>query len=156
MKDATPRPDAEVTLRKITSQTVRTICGLKVSDNQKHLVTPNAISIAEAYFRKEAWFRAIYADETPVGFVMLYEVPKYGSYAVWRLMIDSRYQGRGYGRKAMELLLKRIRRRPNATTLTTYVEREEGGPEGFYRKFGFEFTGEEDPQSGQHKMKLDL
>lgn len=156
MKDATPLPDAKVTLRKITSHTVRTICGLKVSDNQKRFVTANAISIAEAYFRKEAWFRAIYADETPVGFVMLYEVPKYGSYAVWRLMIDARYQGRGYGRKAMELVIKRIRRRPNATTLTTYVEREEGGPEEFYRKFGFEFTGEIDHHSGQHKMKLDL
>jgi len=156
MKDLSPSPDAEVTLRQVNSETVRTICELKVSDNQKHLVTANAISIAEAHFRKEAWFRAIYADETPVGFVMLYEVPKYGSYAIWRLMIDARYQGRGYGRKAMELVIRRIRRRPNATALTTYVEREEGGPEDFYRKFGFELTGEIDSQSGQHKMKLDL
>ena len=91
-----PSPDATVTLRKVTSDTVRTICELKVADNQKHLVTPNAISIAEAHFREEAWFRAIYADETPVGFVMLYEVPKYGSYAIWRFMIDAKYQGRGY------------------------------------------------------------
>jgi diamine N-acetyltransferase len=151
-----PSPDAEVTLREVTSATVRPICQLSVAENQKHFVTPNAISIAEAHFRKEAWFRAIYADETPVGFVMLYEVPKYGSYAVWRFMIDARYQGRGYGRKAMELVINRIRKRPNAKALTLHVVRGEDGPEGFYRKFGFELTGRIEPESSQHEMKLDL
>lgn len=156
MKDIAPSPDAKVTLRKVTSDTVRTICELKVSDNQKHFVTPNAISIAEAYFRKEAWFRAIYADETPIGFVMLYDVPKYGAYAIWRFMIDARYQGRGYGRRAMELVINRIRRRPKAKSLTLHVVREEDGPEGFYRKFGFKLTGRIESESGQHEMKLDL
>jgi hypothetical protein len=27
------------------------------------------------YFEPKAWFRAIYADETPVGFVMLFDDP---------------------------------------------------------------------------------
>ena len=156
MKNDAPNPDAKVTLRKVTSYTVRTICQLTVADNQKRFVTPNAISIAEAYFRKEAWFRAIYAGETPVGFVMLYEVPKYGAYAVWRFMIDARYQGRGYGNRAMELVINRIRKRPNAKALTLHVVRGEGSPEGFYRKFGFELTGKIEPESGQHEMKLDL
>ena len=149
-------PDAKVTLRQVSAVTVRTICQLSVADSQKHFVTPNAISIAEAHFRKEAWFRAIYANETPVGFVMLYEVPKHGSYAVWRFMIDARYQGRGYGRKAMELVINRIRNRPNAKALILHVVRGKGSPEGFYRKFGFELTGRIEPESGQHEMRLDL
>ena len=158
MKDTTPIPslDAKVTLRKITSETVRTICELKVADNQKQFVTLNAISIAEAHFREEAWFRAIYADETPVGFVMLYEVPKYGSYAIWRFMIDARYQGRGYGRKAMELVINRIRSKPAVNHFIAHVVREEGGPEEFYRKFGFELTGRTESESGQHEMELRL
>jgi diamine N-acetyltransferase len=156
MRQIAPNPDAEVTLREVTADTVRAICELRVADNQKHLVTPNAVSIAEAYFREEAWFRAIYANETPVGFVMLYEVPKYGSYAIWRFMIDARYQRRGYGRRAMQLVLRRIRSRPKAKALTLHVVRAEDGPAGFYRKFGFEFTGRIEPASGQHEMKLDL
>ena len=156
MKAIPPGPDAEVTLREITADTVRVICELTVSDDQKRFVTPNAISIAEAHFREEAWFRAIYADETPVGFVMLYEVPKHGSYAIWRFMIDARYQGRGYGRKAMELVIKRIRSKPLVNHFTVHVVREQGGPEGFYRKFGFELTGRKLPEYDQYEMALRL
>ena len=156
MKDVTPSINAEVTLQEITAETVRTICELKVSDSQKQFVTPNAISIAEAYFREEAWFRAIYADDTPVGFAMLYEVPKHGSYAIWRFMIDARYQGRGYGSKAMELVIDRIRSKPDVKHFTTHVVREERGPESFYRKFGFELTGRKLPGYDQYEMELHL
>lgn len=76
MNATIPSKDARVALRKITARTVRTICNLTVSDEQKNFVAPNAVSIAQAYFSKAAWFRAIYADETPVGFVMLAENPK--------------------------------------------------------------------------------
>ena len=60
-----------VTLREISRSTVRTICMLDVAPGQDRLVAPNAFSIAQASFHPEAWFRAIYADETPVGFAML-------------------------------------------------------------------------------------
>jgi diamine N-acetyltransferase len=144
----------QVSLRRVTSKTVRTICELTVSDNQRGLVTANAISIAEASFYKNAWFRAIYADDAPVGFIMLHEVPKYGKYYLWRFMIDSKYQRLGYGRKALEMVILRIKDNPKANAITLSLVRREGSAESFYRKFGFEFTGEID--SGQHIMKLSL
>lgn len=61
----------EVELREITRDTVRAICALEVDEPQKGLVAPNAISIAQAYFYDEAWFRAICARGEPVGFVMI-------------------------------------------------------------------------------------
>ena len=67
-----PAKTPAVTLRTITAQTVRTIINLQVSPQQRHLVAPNAVSLAEALFHPEAWYRAVYADEDPVGFVMLY------------------------------------------------------------------------------------
>jgi len=147
-------PNAKVTLRRITAKTVRAICNLSVSESQRKFVAPNAVSIAQAYFSKNAWFRAIYADETPVGFVMLHEVPKCGTYYLWRFMIDARYQGRGYGRKALELVIKRVRKRPKAKALTLSVVRAEGGAENLYKKFGFEFTGK--IEDGEHTMKLNI
>jgi diamine N-acetyltransferase len=67
--------NSEVSLREVTAGTVRAICRLDVSEEQKHFVAPNAVSIAQAYFEPKAWFRAIYADDTPVGFLMLYDDP---------------------------------------------------------------------------------
>jgi len=147
-------PNAKVTLRRITAKTVRAICNLSVSESQRKFVAPNAVSIAQAYFSKNAWFRAIYADETPVGFVMLHEVPKRGTYYLWRFMIDARYQGRGCGRKALELVIKRVRKRPKAKALTLSVVRAEGGAENLYKKFGFKFTGK--IEDGEHVMKLNF
>jgi len=146
--------NAKVTLRRITAKTVRAICNLNVSDNQKKLVAPNAVSIAQAYFCRNAWFRAIYADETPVGFVMLYEVPKRGKYYLWRFMIDSKYQGRGYGRRTLELVIERVKKLPKAKALTLSVVRAEGGAENLYLESGFMFTGK--IEEGEHVMKLNL
>lgn len=145
---------ARVTLRRITAKTVRPICNLSVSESQRKFVAPNAFSIAQAYFCKNAWFRAIYADETPVGFVMLHEVPKRGRYYLWRFMIDSKYQGRGYGHKALELVIERVKKMPKAKALTLSVVRGEGGAENLYLKFGFKFTGK--IEEGEHIMKLNL
>jgi len=151
---AEPAPDAEVTLRKITSKTVRKICDLTVGEGQKKFVAPNAVSIAQAYFSKDAWFRSMYGGETPVGFLLLWESPKRGKYCLGRFMIDAKYQGRGYGRKALNLVIEHVRKNPRAKTLTLSVVRAEGGAENFYKSFGFEFTGK--IEQGEHVMKLDL
>ena len=92
--------------------------------------------------------RAVYAEETPVGFLMLYvgtlkEEPEKGHiYFLWRLMIDSKHQGKGYGRAAVELAIQYVKSNPKATDLFTRYVPGDGNPEGFYRKLGFEHTGE--------------
>jgi diamine N-acetyltransferase len=154
MNEISPGIDAKVTLRKITGKTVRAICNLGVSEQQKGFVAPNAVSIAQAYFAKTAWFRAIYAEETPVGFVMLAEVPKQGKHYLWRFMIDAKYQGKGYGRRALDLVIKHVKKNPKAKALYLSVVRAKGGPEGLYKNFGFEFTGKMD--GTEYVMKLDL
>lgn len=63
---------------------------------------------------------AIYADEQPVGFVMLtykitgYDLPTIADdgYCILRLMIDKHYQNRGYGREAMTKILEFVRSFP--------------------------------------------
>ncbi len=154
MNEIVPSRDAKITLRKITGRTVRAICNLSVSEEQKNFVAPNAVSIAQAYFAKTAWFRAVYADETPVGFVMLAEVPKRGQHYLWRFMIDAKYQGKGYGRKALDLVIRHVKKDPKAKVLYLSVVRAKGGAEGLYKSFGFEFTGK--IEGTEHVMKLGL
>ncbi|RPI33007.1 MAG: GNAT family N-acetyltransferase [Chloroflexota bacterium] len=143
-----PGPEANVTLQEITFETVREICNLSdtLSDAQKRMVAPNAISIAQAHFNEYAWFRAIYADDTPVGFVMLYVGPdedrgKEKAFYLWRFMIASPHQGKGYGRKALQLIFDHVRDL-GAKELDTSVGQGEASPEGFYRSLGFERSGE--------------
>jgi len=146
-------PDAKVTLREITRVTVRAICDLKVSEEQEQFVAPNAVSIAEAHFSSNAWFRAIYADETPVGFVMLGEIPEKGLHFLWRFMVDERYQGRDYGRKALELVIQHVRTMTSVKELLTSCLEGQGSPKEFYLKMGFIETGEK-LDNGEIVMKL--
>ena len=146
--------EATVSLREITQETVNFILNLRVAKEQEQFVASNAVSIAEAHFSAEAWFRAIYADETPVGFLMLSDQPDKGEYFLWRFMVDVQHQGKGYGRRALELLIDHVKTRPNAKELFLSHVPGPGSPEGFYRKLGFEHTSE---QAGEELvMKLTL
>lgn len=149
------REDAVISLREIDKETGYAVLRLKVADHQAQFVAPNAYSLAEAYLEPNAWPRAIYADETPVGFLMLLDEPEQQSYYLWRYMIDARYQGRGFGRQALALLIEHVKTRPGATHLRlSYVPDIEGNPEPFYRKLGFQPTGEID--GGEVVMALAL
>ena len=139
--------DAVVSLREVTAETVRTICKLSdtLSEAQKRMVAPNAVSIAEAHFSEHAWFRAIYADDTPVGFVMLYngpsdEEPPKEVHFLWRYMIAGPYQGKGYGRRALQMVIDDLMAQ-GAKELSTSCGEGEASPEGFYRSLGFERDG---------------
>lgn len=145
---------ADVTLREVTKETVRKVIGLEVAENQNHLVAPNSISIAEAYFEPKAWFRAIYADAEPVGFLMLYDDPDTPRYYLWRMMLDQAHQRKGYGRRALELLVEYVRTRPNATEIIVGSVPGEGSPQAFYEAFGFVDTGE--VKGGEVILKLEL
>ena len=136
---------AIVTLRKINRKNLDDILALKVTEEQEKFVADNAVSIAQAHFYPEvAWFRAIYANEIPVGFVMLVDNPIKSSYSLWRLMIDARFQKCGFGRRAMELILQYVEIRPGAKELFTSCSAGDGSPKTFYEKIGFTDTGKVD------------
>ncbi|MCG8423856.1 MAG: GNAT family N-acetyltransferase [Proteobacteria bacterium] len=119
--------DNRVSLRQVNRENLRAILDLRVAPEQERYVTSNAVSIAQAHFYpEEAWFRAIYAGSEPVGFAMLSLKTDKSEYFLWRFMIDRRYQRRGYGRRALELLIEHVSTLPNATELeTTYAPGEQ-------------------------------
>ena len=144
----------EVSLREITRENLRPILNLSVTEAQDGFVAPNSVSIAEAHFAEDAWFRGIYAGEEPVGFAMLSLQPDKPQHYLWRFMIDHRYQGMGFGYRAMELIIDFVRSQPNADTLILSYVKEDGGPRDFYAKLGFTDTGEE--HNGEWLMRLVL
>jgi diamine N-acetyltransferase len=150
--------NGEVALREVTRGTLRAICALEVADEQRDLVAPNAISIAQAYFHDEAWFRAIYAGDEAVGFVMIYDptlaaAPEEPDFFLWRLMVDRHHQGRGYGRDAVRLVIDHVRTRGANRLLVTHVRRADQLGR-FYGSLGFRYTGKE--EEGELVMELVL
>ena len=154
--------DAAVSLREVTAENWRAVCKLEVAPAQAGFVAPNAWSIAEAHFAAAAWYRAIYAGETPVGFVMLEDTAdspqrketEPPEYYLWRFMIAAEHQAKGFGRRALTLLIAHVRARPEATELSVSYVPGDGCPAEFYRKLGFAETSEVD--DGEVMMRLPL
>lgn len=153
-------PESPVTLQRITAETLEDILALEVGEAQKDFVATNARSIAQAHFDDGAWFRAVYAGETPVGFVLLHdeslcEAPREkGYFYLWRLMIDQRYQRMGFGRRAVRLVVAHIKSRQGAEKLHTSWRQEEGNAGGFYAKLGFHVTGTDEDGEVQALLEL--
>ena len=139
-----------VELREITADTVIEVTRLSVAEGQKGFVAPNAVSLAQALFHAEAWYRAIYADDELAGFVMLADEsqrvppPDPPAMGLWRLMVDHRYQRRGIGRQAMLLVIEHARGKRVFSTLETSYVPGPGCPQPFYRSLGFRDTGRMD------------
>ena len=137
----------QVSLRKITAETVRAVTKLSVAESQKGFVASNAVSLAQALFSPEAWYRAIYFADELVGFVMLADEslgpapPEKPGIGVWRFMIDEKFQGKGIGRAALLLVIKHVREKSVFDALELSYVPGPGCPEPFYLGLGFRHTG---------------
>ncbi|MFJ6126126.1 GNAT family N-acetyltransferase [Streptomyces griseoviridis] len=148
-------------LEEITPATLDAALAIRVRADQEHAVEPVAHSLAEAYVRPAgvAWPRLIIDDGRPVGFLMAFlDIDWRGDgtlfrSGLWRLNIDAREQGRGYGRFAVAAVADELRRRGTDEMYVTWHPGPEG-PEGFYRALGFDRTDE--TSGGQPVGVLDL
>jgi diamine N-acetyltransferase len=129
-----------------------------LTKEQAECVAPNVYSIAEAHVHgDEAWMRAVYLDEKPIGFVMLsYEKDDemYNDFikpfvdnkdnlsyiGLWRFMMAGDYQGKGYGKKVLDLIVNKCKEE-GIDVLCTSCVMAEVSPYNFYIKYGFEDTG---------------
>lgn len=145
-----------ITLRKITEDNFIECINLEVKEDQRKFAAHNMFSLAEAYVDLTNGYcipmpYAIYEDETMVGFIMLayYEADEDDDddetvYKVCRLMIDKKYQGLGYGRKAMEKALELIRQFPcgKADLVVLSYNPDNTAARNLYAAIGFQETGE--------------
>ncbi|MCL2839542.1 MAG: GNAT family N-acetyltransferase [Defluviitaleaceae bacterium] len=164
----------KITLQQITRENADAIMLLKADEN---LVANNMISMAEAFAYTmdkgvPPIVRAIYHEETPVGFVMVSYANAAEStedtdvinnngepyYYLWRLMIDENHQNKGYGKAAMLLTLEEVKKLPlgEAKAFYTSVVMEEVNPVGanFYLSLGFEKTGEVLDPEGENEQVM--
>jgi len=154
-----------VTLTEITGENREAVLALHVAPGQEEFVSSVRDSLAEAaeYPHARPWYRAVYASGEqagPVGFVMLSwnaepQPPEViAGWFLWKLLIDERYQGRGYGAAVVRHIAELVAAEGATELLTSYVPGD-GGPAGFYQRLGFVPTGELD-DSGEVIVRLRL
>lgn len=145
-----------VSLRKIDDTNRTAVLALRVAPEQQQFVgtVRSALADAQAYPHANPWFRAIYAGDVLVGFVMISwnVVPEppviIGPWFLWKLLIDTRYQRKGYGQTAVRLIAEMVRAEGATELFTSYVEGE-GEPWPFYQRLGFRKNGERDNNNEQ-------
>jgi diamine N-acetyltransferase len=149
-----------VTLRPIDDANREQVLALRVTPEQEQFVESVDQSFRDAADHPEhnPMMRAIYADDRPVGFLMLADPAREDdgseTYFLWRLMIDASHQRRGLGAAAMKELIAYVRARPGATRLVTSAVPGDGSPHDFYVRCGFRPTGEVD--HGEDVLELSL
>lgn len=144
-----------VSLKEVNESNFRAVVGMKLEEEQSKYVASNVYSIAQAWlYPDEAKPFAIYNDEEVIGFMMLDWDEKARECSIWRFMIASNQQGKGYGRKALAYALHIINETGKFDSVTLdYVPGNVVG-QHLYESIGFIETGEID--EGEIVMKLDL
>jgi diamine N-acetyltransferase len=143
-----------ISLRPVDASNYEECIALSVAPDQQRFVASNLQSLADAYvWREAAEPYAVYADDEMVGFGLLFpfaggvaddSVPEPGTergYIIVRLMVDERFQGRGYGRAALDAIVNLVRAR-GLRELRLSVAPENAQALEFYRRNGFVETGE--------------
>lgn len=161
-----------VHLEKVTSENEEDVISMDIFESQYPFVASNVESLADAYIAVTsdgacAYPFAICNDDTLVGFLMVgyneaaLEGPEApaslrNNYSLWRLMIDKRYQKKGFGREAVRLALEFIRTWPNgkAEACVTSYNPDNEAAKKLYASFGFVENDEMDEDEIVAVLKL--
>ena len=160
-----------ISLNKVNASNVWKLLELQVLPEQEDFVATNTESIVEAYTTLAAGGTAlpfgVYADGQPVGFVMFGYGPipgdedeppvAAGNYCLWRFMIDRNFQGRGYGKAALEAALRYLAGLPcgPAEYIWLSYEPENQRARAMYRSMGFVENGQS-VKKGDKLLEIDI
>jgi RimJ/RimL family protein N-acetyltransferase len=136
-------------IRPVTRENWEALIDLNVREDQRQFVASNLYSIAESQFGDEFegyWDLhpfGIYDGDEPVGFLMYgfnFEHPKQQAF-IQRLMVDEKFQGKGYGRFGMQKVLEIFRADERIRQVGISYEPANEAARKLYASLGFVETG---------------
>ncbi len=142
----------EISLQEVTRENWRSALRLAVHPEQQRFIADYvpiaAIALAKAYIRPGGlvWVPyAFYANTEMVGFTTLaYEPGSMANYWIFHFFIDTSQQGRGYGKKALQLFLRFIKDQySECRSIQLTVHPENKRAQRLYLSEGFLPTGTE-------------
>ncbi|KAF9214135.1 hypothetical protein BGZ59_004259 [Podila verticillata] len=135
--DSLPSKSSSITLRDITADNWEHIIRLVVNKDQLALVPSNIHSLCDHQFVSGSYVRAVYANETPVGYIRV-----------------NACQGLLFGTRAMALLQLELENQGVATLTVNTKPFEtvplEDSPAHFFTALGFQ------PGNNEHQLVCEL
>lgn len=105
-----------IKLLNIDKNNYEDIINLCPGQENKKYIAENAYSIVQfIYENMTGDIKGIYLDETPIGFVMITTELK--PIYIHRLMIDHKYQNKGYGKKSFMCVIDYIKNKYNPSEI---------------------------------------
>ncbi len=135
----------------LTKENEARLLGLEIYKSQKGFVEDMSDSIELAKENQDWKAVGIYDDSLLVGFAL------YGKWKdeVWldRFLISKDYQGRGYGKNSLSMMITYLKNAYNPKNIYLSVFKENTKAIGLYQNFGFKFDGRLDTH-GEMVMEL--
>ncbi|MCM3722672.1 GNAT family N-acetyltransferase [Solibacillus isronensis] len=127
-------------LKTITKDNWIKAISLKVREDQVKFVASNAVSLAQLNFLQNFHAKGIYYGEEMVGFTLYGLDEEDHEYWIYRMMIDQKHQGKGYGKEAVQLVIEDIQKmkEPHHQTITLSYEPDNEHAKRIYKKMGFQ------------------
>ncbi len=145
-----------IEFKPITEENFFAVVNMKRPEEER-FVASNERSLAQAWLYRDAgdvFPFAIYADGSPVGFMMLDEDEEERVLAIWRIMFPEEHANRGCGGQAIQMVIDLARASGKYDKLVIdYVPGNERAAH-LYEKLGFRPTGE--ISHGEVVMELKL
>ncbi|MDF9665969.1 GNAT family N-acetyltransferase [Bacillus wiedmannii] len=132
-------------IREVTEKNWRSVAALNVAKDQQQFIESNSFSLAESLFEGNGTSVGLYDGETLVGYAM------YGWYlekrkSVWldRFMIDQQYQGKGYAKRFLRILIQFLQDKYECKIIYLSLHPDNKLAMGLYESFGFRLNGDID------------
>lgn len=135
-----------INIKAIDGNNIDEVRQIQVKENQKSFIETVDECLEEAAMYEQWCPVAIYHGETLVGFAM------YGAFGekpdTWidRIIIDKKYQGQGFGKLAMNELIKTVMTKYSVSKVYLSFVEDNNVARKLYENIGFKFTGEYDPE----------
>ena len=139
-----------ITLQPINETNFMEAAALNVSESQRDFVAsaPMILARAYAYRDQNAICWGIYQDMQLAGLAMIHDMEEEPAcYHLCEFLVDEKYQNRGIGQKALQLILDHCRREGTFSRVEVCVKKTDTMAIHVYQKVGFIDSGYQDPDT---------
>jgi diamine N-acetyltransferase len=132
-----------VTITELNADNWYECCQLELTKEQEEYMEPNAISIAQSKFQPSLKPYVINYDGLTAGFLMFNSEPEeLDGHWVYRIMIDKKFQGKGIGKKATQLMMDEMLKLADVKKIVVGYHPENKGAHHLYASLGFVDQGD--------------